>query len=369
MAFPTGWTRSCALTIQHGQVPADQTAFPVLITEACLPAEMLTTGDPNAAQSDGGDIRFSTDSAGASQIACEVVIWTQNASPASAKAEIWVPVNVLTATDVTIYVWYSGGGGLSQPAASASFGSQAVWDSNFKAVYHYADGSTLAATDSTSNANNGTVNGSVTAVAGKVDGGASFASNGYVSKTDNSSLRPSVITLSFWIKTTQTGNTVAIEKDTNNGFSVQTDTGSGVGLKINVGGPNAALGFNTTHFSADGAWHHVGFIYAVQALNSASNHALIDGVDHPDTSNPGTPGYTTGPFYIGSRGGSFGATMQLDEVRLSNSTRTTTWITTEYNNQSAPASFTVAGTPGVGGAGGGGALIAALMYSNRKRRI
>ncbi len=82
-------------------------------------------GDPNAAQANGGDIRFSTDSAGASQIALEVVVWTQNANPASAAAELWVgPVAVNSASDVTIYVWYSAGGAVSQPAAGAAFGSQ-----------------------------------------------------------------------------------------------------------------------------------------------------------------------------------------------------------------------------------------------------
>jgi hypothetical protein len=85
-AFPTGWLRQAKLTVQHAQVPADQTAFPVLVTAATLPNEMVTAGGANAAQSDGGDIRFSSDAAGSSQLACEIVIWTQNANPALAEA-------------------------------------------------------------------------------------------------------------------------------------------------------------------------------------------------------------------------------------------------------------------------------------------
>jgi hypothetical protein len=344
-AFPTGWLRQAKLTVQHAQVPADQTAFPVLVTAATLPNEMVTAGGANAAQSDGGDIRFSSDAAGSSQLACEIVIWTQDANPALATAEIWVPVSILTASDVDIYVWYKAGGGVSQPAAGAAFGSQAVWDSNFKAVYHYANGSTLAATDSTSNANNGSIISGVTAVAGKIDGGASFSS-GRISKSDNTSLRPSVITVSCWIKTTQSGNTVVLEKDGNNGFSVQLNSGGPLGIYMNVGGPNASLGVSTTYFTPDGNWHHVSFLYAVQALNSPLNHAMLDGVEHTNGSDPGTPGYSTGNFDIGSRNGSFPTAMQLDEVRLSNTTRTTTWITTEYNTSNSPTSFLVAGTPG-----------------------
>ncbi len=346
MAFPTGWTRKCRITIQGGQVPANQTAFPVLITEACLPDEMKTSGGGDAAQSNGGDIRFTTDAAGTSRLACELVRWVQNATPSLAKAEIWVPVDVLTGSDVDIYVWYSAGGSESQPAANAAFGSEAVWDANYKGVWHFPDGTTLTAGDSTANANNGTIGSGVTAVAGKIDGGASFSS-GEISKSNNSGLQPTVFTIEFWIKTTQTGNTVVVEKDGNNGFSVQTDTTNSIGLKVNVGGATLRIGINTTHFSADGAWHHVAFVYfaSLGSGQSANNHALVDGVDHVDFNNPSVPSYSTGVFDIGSRGGSFGCAMDMDELRLSNSARSTNWITTEYNSQSAPGSFAVVGTP------------------------
>lgn len=69
-AFPTGWQRSCALTVQKAKVPADQVDFPVLVsynaTSASatnLPDEMVQTGSGSEAQSDGGDIRFTSDAA------------------------------------------------------------------------------------------------------------------------------------------------------------------------------------------------------------------------------------------------------------------------------------------------------------------
>jgi hypothetical protein len=37
--------------------------------------------------------------------------------------------------------------------------------------------------------------------------------------------------------------------------------------------------------------------------------------------------------------GNFGLNGTLDEVRISNIARSANWITTEYNNQSAPSSF------------------------------
>ena len=101
MAFPVGWGRQCALTIAHTQVTASQSSFPVLISYNVtpdnannLPTEMLVTGGTNAARSDGGDIRFSSDSAGNNPLHAEVVVWTQDATTnANRKAEIWVSCN------------------------------------------------------------------------------------------------------------------------------------------------------------------------------------------------------------------------------------------------------------------------------------
>jgi hypothetical protein len=147
MAFPVGWNRRCGLTTVHSQINADMTAFPIVLDHFCLPNEMLTLGGGNAAQSDGGDIRFLSDLAGANQLPCEIVTFTQDATPANAVVEIWVAVDVLTASDVTFYVWYNAGGGQTQPAANASFGSQSVWDSNYKGVWHWKDGTTLSGFD------------------------------------------------------------------------------------------------------------------------------------------------------------------------------------------------------------------------------
>jgi hypothetical protein len=49
----------------------------------------------------------------------------------------------------------------------------AVWDVNFKGVWHLPNGTILSANDSTSNGNNGTINGA-TATTGEIAGGASF---------------------------------------------------------------------------------------------------------------------------------------------------------------------------------------------------
>ncbi len=349
MAFPTGWLSRSALVVQHTQVPADQTAFPVLITEACFATncpEILTTGDAHAAQSDGGDLRFSTDSAGASQIACEVVKWVQNATFASAKAEIWVPRNILTASDVTIYVWWEAGGGLSQPAANASFGSQAVWASQYASVYHMGDGTSLSVNDSTANANNGT-NHSGTAVTGKVGGGIDFdAQTKYLAVAgapSGSSLRA----FEFWAKTTTSGTIVFYDQGAN--------TSGNRNLIYSASGNNfitVYINGNSEDYSAvnvrDGSWHHI----CVDAKSSTPLiwQVVIDGVIR-SAAGTGAAGLNTTatPQFLNSNvdGNNVGTIGSYDEFRIYNTDMTSggtngNWFITGYNNQNSPGTFIIA---------------------------
>jgi hypothetical protein len=353
MAFPTGWTRNCALVIQHGQVPADQSAFPVLITEASLPDEMKTSGGSNAAQSDGGDIRFSSDSAGASQLACEVALWTQNATPSLAKAEIWVPVSVLTASDVTIYVWYNAGGGLTQPAASAAFGSEAVWDDNYSGVWHFSEsGSVTAWADSTSNSRNGVNSGATSSASGKIGLAASFdGSSQYITLSSPLSFSP--FTYSAWVKRADHSTYHSII-----GSNCWYRGAVGVDWALDQVSPygqylaknhTALIGSGSTVVS-DTTWEYLTVFYDGSnwsfTRNGAANGSGTAAQTLAQTENyigaSVGDGEVQSEFFAGS----------LDEIRVSNIARSANWILTEYNNQNAPGSFVVAGTPGAVGGGG-----------------
>ena len=134
MAFPTGWGRRCSLTVDHTKVISDQSDFPVLFTVANLPSEMFDADGSYPALSGGGDIRFSSDSAGATQLSCEVVSFTINNDPALGTAEIWVKTSISSSVDTVIYVWYNKAGE-TQPAVDAAYGRNSVW-SAFKFVCH-----------------------------------------------------------------------------------------------------------------------------------------------------------------------------------------------------------------------------------------
>lgn len=137
MAFPTGWGRKCALTIADAMSAGALSDFPLLLTHASgvLPSEMFDADGSNPALNGGGDIRFSSDSAGATQLACEIVSFVTDNDPANGTAEIWVKVpSVAAAAATTIYVWYNKTGE-TQPAVTDTYGRNAVW-SAWEMVHH-----------------------------------------------------------------------------------------------------------------------------------------------------------------------------------------------------------------------------------------
>jgi len=152
------WGRKCELVIQSSQVPDTLTNFPVLLTELTLPSEMLDADGSYPALNGGGDIRFSSDAIGSTRLSCEIVTFTTDNNPANGTAEIWVDVpTVLSSSNTSIWVWYDSSGA-SQPAASAAYGSESVWDANYKGVWHLnesGNGTADEFADATSNANHG----------------------------------------------------------------------------------------------------------------------------------------------------------------------------------------------------------------------
>ena len=83
----------------------------------------------------------------------------------------WVKIPTLSSTtDTSFYLFYG------DPSITSDQSDRVnTWDSNFKAVYHLGNGTTLTASDSTGG-NNGTLFHSPTAVAGEIDGAAHFVS-------------------------------------------------------------------------------------------------------------------------------------------------------------------------------------------------
>ena len=360
-AFPTGWSRSCAITVQHAQVTADQVDFPILVSyratsnnETNLPDEMIQTGNQNAAQDNGGDIRFTLDAAGATPLHYEIVLFSKNATLTNAKAEIWVKLPSISAsTDTTLYVWYKGPGGSTTPSVDdATWGSQGVWSTDFKGVWHLPDGASLTTNDSTSNINNGILQGTTppSAVSGRIDGAGTFGGTSATAQVNiANTFWNAQMTMSAWIKCSSCQGILSSGSD-------------GKGIAIAAYGGNLGMVYMgndwvvTANNISDDKWHYVVLVRDTSIGNETRNKLYIDGNEgaysyrHALTGSSPTGTSSIGTYFQTSSGSSGQYTNGvIDETRISYAARSADWIKTEYNNQSAPDNFIARGQPATAG--------------------
>ena len=143
---PSGWTvdgltytTRRKLTIDQTKVDADLTDFPVLVKLTS------TNFDFSKANSDGFDIRF-TSSDGTTLLKYE----RERHDNVNGLAEYWVKIPSVSGTANTdFYIYYR----TTDTADGAD--PTNVWDANFKMVQHLKDITTSTVNDSTANANNG----------------------------------------------------------------------------------------------------------------------------------------------------------------------------------------------------------------------
>jgi hypothetical protein len=346
MAFPTGWQRVCPITIPAAQVAGSLTNFPIVLTAVWLPSEMVTTGATYAAQANGGDIRFSSDFGGQSELSCEIVNFAQNSNPSNAVVEIHVNGTSLSSSVAnTIYVWYAYlGGGQSQPAASGSYGSQSVWDANYMAVWHFGTAASLALTDSTANAKSLT-NNSCTAGSGVMGGALVCPGSGDYADVVLSGTALTQLTIEMWfyITTTPSGQ-VGVMCWERTGLPIDGFPFVYFGLtSSDVTEWLFNAGYISSQASSTGTWYHV-------ALTWTNSTGLVtwylNGVSkgtYTSTIPPNQQSYGN-EVYLGS-GYTGQLTGRLDEVRLSSTQRSGAWIQTVYNNQVPGSTFASAGTP------------------------
>ena len=358
-SFPNGWGRKCILEIQADKIDANQGNFPVLLTENTLPLEMFDADGSYPALNGGGDIRFSSDIAGNTQLSCEVVTFTIDNNPANGVAEIWVKVpSISSSSNTTIYVWYNKSG-VSQPAADATYGSESVWDANFKLVQHMSEdpsGSSPQMIDTTSNNNDGISGGTMTSadlVAGKIGKALDFdGSDDRIAVSHDASIdfADEDFTISIWFRTdtAKISNYIFSKNYGGNGikwYGINLDAESQY-LRgyIDDGTINSQVGA-TDDFN-DNAWHQI-----VLQRNTTTDKVIlyIDGVWNAEVNDTSASIANTGNLVFGGRADLNNTrfwTDLLDEFHISGGIRSATWIKAEYNNQNDPATFVIEGTPG-----------------------
>jgi Concanavalin A-like lectin/glucanases superfamily len=317
LTLGTGWTVGCYTIISTSSGAATLSSSP----SAAGNLNVGTFDLYKAIVLAPADVIFTSDSAGSNLLTWDVEKYVA----ATGECVFWV--NTTAATGTTIYMFYG-------KSATKAFQSNytLTWYGGYVGVWHFRDGTTLNADDSTGNGNNGAALGAVSAAAGQIDGGVSNAGAGAILLTSSSSLNiTGDITMSAWINPTDTA-----------GYDIVLGYASGVytGYAFQLYAANLirfytdSAGWVNSNTVSDlrFAWH-----YVTVSLSGSTASFYVDGVSQGSAvSAPGSS--WSGDRYIASdwRG-------SMDEVRLSNVSRSADRVAAEYNNQSAPASFWAAG--------------------------
>ena len=332
------------ISINSAQVPSTQTDFPVLVsvTDARFKT-IANTG--HVANSSGFDIRPYTSSALTTAIT-GYELERYNAS--TGEVIMWVKVASLSSSTTPIYLGYG------DASLTTNGSSTTTWSNNFLHVYHFKDGTTLSVSDSTGDlalSNNN----ACTAVAGQIDGAAGClsASNQHLNGVSAGTANGNAFTFSAWVKATSFPNSYncVMEMDSASnklsGFFVKssgkmyfyTDTVSGAVSYDGTGShtlSSATWYYLTMAYDSTGGL--IGYVNAASDGTVAANGNAAASRIFVDIANDRL---SAGLGFNGS----------IDEVRMANINRSANWITTEYNNQSAPGTFETLGSEVSLGAG------------------
>jgi concanavalin A-like lectin/glucanase superfamily protein len=354
-SWPNGYTYRRTVTIDHTKVPGNLTNFPVLVcfnggtgtncdgvnANTSLP-ELKTVGNGGHVQNTVSSTQvythticadcIFTDSDASTVLSFEIVLY----NAASGFMEAWVKNPAVSSTvDTVMYIYY-GNASVTTDQTSAN----AVWDSNYKMVYHNPDGTTIDLHDSTSNAVTLTNNGGA-AAAGQIDGGFNTFTGNYASTSSGVPTVQTVVTISMWMQ--------PVLLDPFQSICLQTSTAAnGWGFSPNGPGTNKVdmytrgvqdNNFTTLPVPTTGVWSFFagtftgGTLVGLMCTTGSCTSETLTSVSNPNNGNGG--------FFEGKWDGAGNpCNSVLDEVRFSvGIARSANWNNTEYNNQNSPNTF------------------------------
>lgn len=344
--YDTAWSKRIKIGINSDQVPGDLTNFPVYVDLSDLDSTFF-----DDVKSDGGDIRV-TKADGTTEVAREVVA----IDTVSDTGQLHFQANgtLSSAQGTTFYIYY-GNSGASEPAASATYGSENVWDSNFLGVWHLEEdpsGSSPQLLDSTSNSLDLTTAGSMTSgdlVAAQIENGIDFdGSNDDAVSSSNTGISGTASrTVSCWAKLTATpvdADPVTGSGATGGGnmFNLVTGVGGNGYWSIRTGtsgGSGNDLSSTTSSSSDVGSFVYLAGKYNGTTLKLRRNNAEIATGSRTLTTSDGLFRLAEGPQTTRN------PPVVIDEVRLSDSHRSDDWNDAEYNNQNSASTFYSLGSP------------------------
>jgi len=295
------WSYRKLITLNHNQVPSDQTNIPLLLN-------ITDTELRDTAQSDGDDIAF-TDVSG-----YKLNHQIEKYTAVTGAFITWINVTSLSSSsDTQIYMYYG------NSECSSQQNPHGVWDSNYLGVWHLNETSGTIL-DSSGNGKSGTLTGATYGVDGKISKSISF--DGSADYIDITIAIPSTVTISSWAKSTTSGLSDMLWCIGNTG----------------TGGPDLFFYAGNIYLNT---WDGGGNLFCVQPnvnqwhlyttiIDSVANNARL----YIDGRLAGTAGYrnpTKATFAISSSNG-YDWQGTIDEFCISKIARSANWINTGYNN-------------------------------------
>jgi len=349
--YNASWAGRKQIVLDHTKVSgsANLTGFPVLISSTDPDFRSQSNGGW-VGTATGGDILF-TAADGVTKLAHEI----ESYDPVAGQLVAWVNVPTLSPSADTVLFLY-----LGNPGAADQQNAAGVWSGGYAGVWHLANTvnngtTTVSGLNSVSGASATLSN--VSPVAGQAGGGAGFnGGNSYINAGTPAALDiTGAITVSAWVYPTGFGggSRGRIVDKTNNSspgyvfFADNSDTTDGITWSSN----DSALEPAALALYPVGSWR-----YVVASYDGANTTLSICGFGGPcwgvqSNAYPAPPNTSSAPLYIGNRPAlDRGFAGTLDEVRISNTARSSDWIQTEYNNQISPSGFQSTSATGGGSA-------------------
>ncbi|MFX1488459.1 MAG: DUF2341 domain-containing protein, partial [Promethearchaeota archaeon] len=296
-------------------------------------------------QPDGDDIAFSTEGG---WLGHEIEFYNQSYSDTQAHLMAWIQIPFLATDQNTTITMYYGNSTMSSRENPAG-----TWANTYKGVWHLDElsGGANAIKDSSSYSNDGTdYNNPIFGSDGKIINSVGFndASSQRIEVSDDNSLDISnQLTIEAWINPNVNTKwmTIVSKMDgtwgsgSTSNFDIYFAIHSNGNFDIGLANPsNQPHEWTTSVPVSTGIWQHIVFTYH----SSTSTGTLYkNGVSSTHNFGIGSLGTNSRPFYIGFNRGWTGEVFDgyIDEVRISNTVRSSDWITTEYENQINPNSF------------------------------
>ena len=323
--WDSGWDYRKLITINSSQVPANLNNFPILVN-------ITDTDLRDDAQNDGDDIVFTN--ATGTKLNHEIELFNGT----SGELVCWVNVTSLSSSSNTeIWMYYNNSGCSSQENIVG------VWDSNYVMVQHLQEDPTDSAPefkDSTGEHNGTSVNlDAEDQMTGIVDGSLNFdlADTEHVTVPHSADIVFDInddFTVSTWAYLASLPGAWA-------GIVTKSrDDAPWYGIWISnanvwaFGTENGAGADNLLGSSVTTGWHYV---VAVQE-GGVEKNIYVDGVNQG--TGPAGNANGAGDIWIGGAASvSEYLESQVDEVRISNTTRNASWINTSYNTMNSPSTF------------------------------